>query len=51
MGQAKRDRTSQIIRKGHDGLAQEFVRNEIEQYNFDKLIEAGVVVAEPEAES
>lgn len=46
MGKPKQERTEQIKRVGKNIIIREQVQNSIEQHNFDRLVENGVIVEE-----
>ncbi|MBE3144998.1 MAG: hypothetical protein IMZ61_13935 [Planctomycetes bacterium] len=49
MSAKRRERTEELVRKVKEQIVNDVVVNDIEQYNFDKLVRQGIIVREEAA--
>ncbi|MBE3088305.1 MAG: hypothetical protein IMZ71_04250 [Chloroflexi bacterium] len=49
MSAKRRERTEELIRQAKEQMLNNVVVNDIEQYNFDKLVRQGIIVREEAA--
>ena len=49
MSAKRRERTEELVHKVKEQMVNDVVVNDIEQYNFDKLVRQGIIVREKAA--